>query len=350
METLKLRQGHFYLLLLVLAGALGFVEYGGMVKPRGALLTTLVFWTMLIQGCVALAAVTELIGARWIASLRRELLAACPLQLLVIVLYLLMLPQLGLYPWTEEPGRWLNPSFFIGRSLVLLVLCYWAGRRFARASLAGSEAKKPWAVTYLALFVTTQSLVGFDWVMSLEYPWYSSLFGAYFFVEALYCGIALSALLFLFVHRSREGRDPDRARRHLGDVGTLLFGFSVLWVGLFFTQYLLLWYGNLPEEVGFILRRISTAPFLALCWLLIVASFLVPFTVLISRRAKGHPAVLGAVAATVLAGQLMEKLLFILPVVPLHFGSLVTQFVLVAGTWLLTVHSSEWLLPASDSQ
>ncbi len=345
METVKIRSGQFYLVLLILAFSVALLEYGGLVPNRGALLVSLVFWATLVQGGVAVVATTELIDARWIASLKKELLCCCPLLLLVLALFLLLLPQLEIYPWVEHPGRWLNEPFFAGRNLVLLVLCYLVARRFALHSLRKSDRRKTYAVIYLFLFVTSQSLVAFDWVMSLEYPWYSTLFGAYFFVEALYAGFAMAGLALLFFYPVKRREDPTRAERHLRDVGLLVFGFSVLWVGLFFAQFLLLWYGNLPEEVGFILERTSASPYREMGWLFLGANFLVPFAILISRRAKQNVWVVGAVSLVVLAGLFVERLLFILPVVPLHTGSLLFQNVLIVATWLLLLQSKErlWL-------
>jgi hypothetical protein len=128
-----------------------------------------------------------------------------------------------------------------------------------------------------------------------------------------------------------------------------MFGFSVLWGGLFFAQYLLLWYGNLPEEVEFIVSRLESLPLLALSVFFLAANFLTPFLVLLSRRAKESAPVVGAVAATVLTGLFAERLFFILPSAPLPVGLLLVENVLVFAFWLLTVNSREHLLPAAPA-
>ncbi len=348
METLKLRPGNFYLVLLVLGLTLALVEYGGFVSEPGALLMTLVFWTSLIQGTVAVVAVAELIGAKWVNSLRRELLSTYPLLLFLAVMFALLWPQLDHYPWADHGGLWLNKPFFFLRNLALLLLSYLTARSFSFSALAGEQRRLPLAAVYLLVFVTSQSLVAFDWVMSLEYPWYSTLFGAYFFVEALYAGFALAAIaLFCFYYR-KASRNPVLTAQHLRDLALLLFGFSVLWAGLFFAQFLLLWYGNLPEEVGFIIRRTTTMPYLLMAWGFLAAIFLLPFLTLISRRAKGSTTMVAAVALTVLFGMFLEKLLFILPALPMHIGALALQNLLMAAVWLLTLHSHAWLLPQGN--
>lgn len=342
MITVTMSRGTFPIYFLVLVAVVALFEYGGLAAGKGTLLMTLVFWTALLQGAVAAAAAADLVGARWIVALRRQLLAATPLLLLPPVLLVLLAPRLDLYPWAETPGAWLNGPFFLLRNLTLLLAVGAAGRWYARNALRGDPRTARSAVVYLFAFVASQTLVAFDWVMSLGYPWISTLFGAYFFVEALYAGLALAGLLCLLLPQRRREGDVWP----LPDLGLLLFGFSVLWGGLFFAQYLLLWYGNLPEEVEFIVRRLESLPLAALSVFFLAANFLTPFLVLLGRRAKGSAAVVGAVAATVLAGLFAERLFFILPAVPLPVGLLLVENALFFALWLLTVHSRDRLLPA----
>jgi hypothetical protein len=347
MTTVTMSRGTFPLYLLVMVAGVAFFEYAGLTAGRGALLMTLVFWTTLLQGTIAVAAVADLVGARWITGLRRELLAAYPLLLVPPVLLILLIPRLELYPWAEAPGQWLNEPFFLLRNLALLLAVYGTGRVYARRSLRGDPQISQSAVIYLFAFVASQTLVAFDWVMSLEYPWVNTLLGAYFFVEALYAGLALAGILcFLLPLRRRESRATTETSSRW-DIGLLLFGFSVLWGGLFFAQYLLLWYGNLPEEVHFIARRLESFPLLALGVIFLFANFFVPFLVLLGQRAKRSAFVVGTVATMVLLGLFAERLFFILPVVTMSVGILAAENILLLVFWLLTVHSREQLLPAA---
>lgn len=350
MTTLKLNRGGLFPALLTLLSAIALFEFGGLAEPGGTLLPTLAFWTALLQGSVAAVATADLTHARWSGSLRRELLAPYPLLLLITVLFLLLWPRLDLYPWVREPDLWLNKPFFLLRNVLLLAAVLAAAHLFVRRSLAGATSRGRIAVVYLLLFVACQSLVAFDWVMSLEYPWVSTLLGAYFFVESLYAGLALAGVLLFLLYRPKAGRAPRTTREHLRDVGTLIFGFSILWGGLFFAQFLLIWYGNIPEEVDYVVRRISASPFREMSVLFLAGNFLVPFLVLLSRRAKERPAVVGVVAAVVLAGLFLERLLFILPVAPMHLGILLAENLLLLFAFLLIVHSSDRLLPAGEEQ
>ena len=187
----------------------------------------------------------------------------------------------------------------------------------------------------LIALALTMSFASFDWVMSLSWPWVSSMFGLYFFVEALYAGLAAAGLLFLLIGgRRRAAEGWDAARR---DVALLIFGFSVLWGGLFFAQFLLLWYGNLPEEVSFIATRLAASPSRPLIPAFIVACFGVPFAVLLSARAKRSAIVVALVSLTILLGLAAERLVFVLPVLPLGWGVLVLENAILAAVWGVAV-------------
>jgi hypothetical protein len=94
-----------------------------------------------------------------------------------------------------------------------------------------------------------------------------------------------------------------------------MFGFSLMWAGLFFAQFLTIWYGNLPEEVGFIARRLSASPLRELCVAVLFLLFFIPFPALLSTRAKSNPYVVSAAALSILSGILVERYVFLAPVV-----------------------------------
>ena len=345
MHDTKLSAGGCYGLLLILAATIALIEYGGLIDRQGSLLITLTFWSAVIQGAVAVVAVTVLVKAKWISSLRRELLALYPLLLLLALLFVLLWPQLDLYPWYEQPTAWLNRPFFLGRNLASLLLTYLAGRHLALHSADGESSGNRPAVLYLLAFVVSQSLVGYDWLMSAAYPWINTMFGLYFFTEALYAGIATSGIGLLLYYRPRMQLAPEQTALYLRDVGLLLFGFSILWTGLFFAQFLLIWYANLPEEVHFVTERLGHSPGLELCWLFLIGLFLAPFMVLLGGRAKGDLRFVSAVAVLVLVGLFAERLFILHPVIPWHGGALLLYNGLILLMLLLTLHSSDRLLP-----
>ncbi|MBM3316939.1 MAG: hypothetical protein FJY75_03710 [Candidatus Eisenbacteria bacterium] len=318
---------------LAVAGAVAALAAIGFSAPPGALLPALLFWVAVGQGAVALAAAGDLTRARWIAPLRGALLAVHPLLLVFPFAFLVFARGLSVYAWAQQPSGWLSPGFFVARNAALLLAVWFLALLYAR-SVAGDTPRRSFlAGLYALVFVFSQTIIAFDWVMSLEYPWVSTLFGGYFFVEALYAGVAVAALTA--ARQTRRGRGGDRAA--LLDAATLLFGFSLLWAGQFFAQYLVIWYGNLPHEVDFLLRRLGEAPLRRMATLVLAGLFFIPFVLLLSRSAKASPAVVAAMALVVLAGILAERLLFLIPVLALPAPAAALAFLALgaafAGVW-----------------
>lgn len=312
---------------LFLVLGLGLVLLEAAFGPTGTsgLLIVLTFWLAAVQGGIALVATAEVSKGVWVEPLKRSLLSLVPAHLLLLGAFLSWcLIGKGIYPWAGHPTAWLNSGLFCLRGALLIALSYLAARWYASRSLEG-RAGGVFAVLYLIAFVMTQSLAAFDWVMTLEYPWYSTLLGGYFFVEALFAGIALSGVLCLS-KLLRPQKDTLR------DVATLHFGFSILWVGLFFAQFLVIWYGNLPEEVRFFRERLDQGPYLGLGVLVLLLLFAGPFLTMLSRLTKKIPGVVALVAFGILLGILLERVFMIGPYARVSIPFFVGEFLLMALT------------------
>jgi hypothetical protein len=313
-------------ILFVLAGALmALLAMSPLEGKGGSLLLALLFWVAVVEGCIAAAAAGTMVNARWVDSVKRELFSVSPLLLLLSFLLLLLIPFVDTYPWAGQPGIWLRKEFFICRNLAFLLLAYVTAGWFAASAECGVRKKLPAAV-YLFVFVVSQSLTAFDLVMSLEYPWVSTLLGGYFFIESIYGGFAVSAILCVLTHGKPTGAADPKNRSDLKDLAILMFGFSLLWAGLFFAQYLTIWYGNLPEEVSFIARRMSASPLRELSVAILFLLFFLPFPVLLPTRAKTNPYVVSAVSLLILSGILVERYVFLAPVVRIGGGALAADF------------------------
>jgi len=303
----------------VLAGVIvALNQFGPLATNGGSLLMALLFWAAVIEGCIAVVAVCTLVKAKWVASVKRELLSVHPLLLFVSVLFLFLTPFVDSYPWVGREGIWFDKGFFVGRNFVLLLLAYLAARRFAIASHRDEEGRERFAAIYLFVFVASQSFMAFDWVMSLAYPWVNTLMGGYFFIESLFAGFALSGILYAFLHGRPAPIHGPTGRSDLKDIAILLFGFSILWVGLFFAQFLVIWYGNIPEEVSYLLARISSSPLRELSLSILAFYFFVPFFILLPGRSKTNPFVVFAASLSILLGILVERFVYLAPVVSLH--------------------------------
>ena len=301
---------------------------------NGSLLFTLVFWIAIIEGCIALVATTELVKAQWILPLKKGLLSVYPLLLFIAFLFIFLVLQINIYPWAEGQGIWLNKWFFMIRNFILLLLAYVLARKLAIESDKESKKRDLYAILYLLVFVVSQSLVAFDWVMPLEYPWFSTLFGGYFFVESFYVGIAVAGVFCFLLLKKSAQENADKLSKALNDTATMMFGFSLLWAGLFYSQFLVIWYGNIPEEAGFLVARISNP----LSYVILVALFFAPFIILLSRRAKSNPSVVLAVSSAILLGLFIERLLLLFPAVPLNPILLVLEFLLISFLFVVQIH------------
>ena len=190
------------------------------------------------------------------------------------------------------------------------------------------------------------SVFAWDFVMSLHPGWVSTLFGAYYFIGNLYLGLATVIALTIYA-RWRYNLEDSMDARLFHKLGKLLFSFSLLWIYLFWSQYLVIWYGNLPREIGFVLTRIAQNPWSNLSVVALAINFVVPFVILMSRSAKENRKILLAIAVAIVMGMWLERFLLVMPSLtpesrnPLGWAELLVTagfFASFALTYLTTLH------------
>ena len=319
MEKQKIYILLFIVLALVTASDVFFGDSAG-----GSILVPLIFWSGIAQGLIALLAAIELSEGRWAGALKEYLKDYHTILLIFPFIFLLISGHLDIYSWSEHPGGWLSEGFFIGRNFTALLLPYIFSFILVRSISKNSGKSKLFAGLYILSFVISQSFLAFDMVMTLEYPWINTLYGGYFFVESLYAGITFASVLAAFLYLKRRTEFSDI----LIDTTKMVMGFALLWVGLFFSQYLVIWYGNLPEEVAFIERRLDIHSLKYLGLYVIFSLFVIPFLSYISKKAKTSPPAVWFIAFIVLSGYLLEKVLLLLPTVKLNvLAVLVSTFI-----------------------
>jgi hypothetical protein len=292
-----------------------------------------IFWLGLAQAGVVIAATQKLAKGRWSGLVIRFAEASVAFLPIAVVLFFVSYFGRGyIYPWIAEPredlGWWLKPTWFYLRDGAVLALLAWLSWRFVRrdvapdvAELAGghpvesTEAERGLLARDAALvavgFAFGLSLIAFDTVMSLAHKWVSSLYGAFYFM-----GSFLTALMWLAVlsirMRQRMGLEDLYSRKQQHDLAKLCFGFSVFWAYLMFSQFLVIWYGNLPEETYFVFYRLWGAwrPVGIAVFLMV---FLIPFVALLGEKPKKSPGWLLAIALVSLTGVWLERYLEIVP-------------------------------------
>jgi hypothetical protein len=288
---------------LVGVGALAFVLgvwLGPSQRVWGIFLVNLLFWSGLAATGPALAGMIEVTEGRWGARLRRiasTTAAFMPVSFLLFLVLLAALPVL--YPWVGRPipkkAIWLNVPFFVLRTAIGVGILYWVSIRFARAvhASAAGAAQEPGrgerqrlAVIMLLLYGVVISLLGFDLIMTLDPVWFSGLLGGYFLVTCLYSGFAF--LVVLIAIRSAGRPAWLMPAREIQDLAKLVFAMSIMWMYFFWSQYLVIWYGNVPIETRFLLARFFHDPYRTLAWTAFLIGWLIPFAYLLGRL-TGRP-------------------------------------------------------------
>jgi len=226
-----------------------------------------------------------------------------------------------LMPWAAPDSGvhkpWLNvTSIYVRDGLGLLIVSGigWAFARRSR-SLAGGNSKAL-AIAYLFSFVIVSSLLAIDLVMALDPHWVSSNFGAYFFAGNLYAGIAGAMIMTAAATRWLGGAKHLTAEfqfRSRSNIGKMLFSFALIWIYMVWSQRLVIWYGNLPQETGYVELRLATQPWQTLSYIVLMCNFVLPFLLLIPRKAKLNQGLLLAVSLLVIAGIWLERFILVIP-------------------------------------
>jgi Ni/Fe-hydrogenase subunit HybB-like protein len=321
-----------------------------------AYLINWLFFTGLAQGAVMLAVVVTITKGMWSRNMRRVALsfsAFLPIALLLLLPMLFVTPRI--FPWVMEPvaGKeaWLNVPFLIVREMILLAALFGLSMLFARwalrpdlgltrdgvegrlaqlyASLTrgwrGQEAEEALAHKRLAtlspilalVYAVAFGVVAWDFIMSLEPHWFSTLIGPFFFMAAFLSGLAATGIAVRWVAR-QVGHEQRISVDQYHDLGKLTFGFVVFWGYLFFSQYIVIWYGLLPGEQSFVVHRF-TAPFDLISKLVFTFVFILPFFGLLGAAPKRNPRILTAFGALILLGLWLERYLLVYP--SYHIGA-----------------------------
>jgi Ni/Fe-hydrogenase subunit HybB-like protein len=363
-------------LLVAALGAAGFAAaLAGENAPRAwqAYLANFLFWTGLAFGSVLFSAALTMSHARWGRPLKR--LAEAPVAFLPVafVLFLGLYPgRTEVLPWILHPipekAHWLNaPALFLRNAAGLLVLAA-LGLALVACSLRRDQTGVEGAAEtgpatresvlsplFGMAYAVVLSLLAFDLVMSLDPHWFSTLLGAYFFTGSFYTALAALLLAAALAARSRSLGPYVRAKE-LRDLATLLFAFAVLTAYMFYVQLLTIWYGNVPHETEFLLRRMRAVPWRAVSWTVLGLAFVFPFLVLLNRRLKERPGPMLVVAVVVLAGMWLERFVLVAPslwkgaAVPLGWpeGAVTLGFLGLVGFCVTSFLRAFPMVPVSD--
>ncbi len=316
---------------LVALGALSFVvalASGSASHAWAVFLVNVIFWSGLSAAGPAMAGIFELTDARWTVRLRRIATTTVAFMPVSFVLFLLlMLGMRVLYPWVTTPvpskQAWLNVPFFALRTIVGVGALYWVSVRFAKAvhgSAAGAgeepgrSDRARLAVWLLFLFVIVGSLLGYDLVMSLDPHWFSGLLGGYVVVGMIYSGLAFLVVLTGVHSYGRPGWVMPP--KEMQDLAKLVFATSIVWIYFFWSQYIVIWYGNVPVETRYVVQRFFSDPWRSVAICAFFLGWVIPFSYglvrLTGRPPDGHR-VLITVSCFSLLAIFLERIVLVLP-------------------------------------
>ncbi|MCC6522259.1 MAG: hypothetical protein IT373_06330 [Polyangiaceae bacterium] len=313
-------------LLALVALALCAVPLVLDARQGSAGLLTAGFWGLLVcMGAMFFAAVNCVGGARWwrpvegstIAVGRGLIVPVFGVAVVIAVAIATAKPGADaprvLYPWLTDPGEplvmakaaWLNPLAFVARAagvVAVLLVCSTMLERTLKQRDVHKRARVGVLFILLAGFATMIAI--WDWVMSLEPKWATTMYSWYNLGAALQGGVAATIVFTLLTS------DPDESTRH--DLGKYLFAFSMFWAYLWFCQFMLIWYANIPEEAAYYRYRMF-GPWAGLFWANPIVTFAAPWLALLPVRTKLHRGALFTAAIVVLAGRWLDAYLLVGP-------------------------------------
>lgn len=325
-------------LIVGIVGAVGCLA-GAFIQPVQffqSYLFGFIFWFGLTLGGMAATMLQHLVGGAWGASIRRVLEANASQVPLVAALFVPILVGMwlgDLYPWTRpevaaEPAvvaktigdiHYLDPLWFTVRAVMYFVI--WAGmayvlnKRSLEQDRTRDERIAPWLRSFsgpgMVIYFLTVTLAAVDWGMSLEPDWYSSMYGVIYIIGQ---GLSTWAFTIVVMHLLR-GYEPIKTvmnRQRFQDVGNLMFAFTILWAYVQFSQYLIIWSGNIAEETPFYAHR-SNGGWEYFAIALMLCQFFLPFFILMVRAVKRNSNMLLRVALFVIAVRFIDLFWLIKP-------------------------------------
>lgn len=302
-------------------------------RPWAAVYIAAFFFFMLSLGTLAFYAVQRAAQAGWSPLLFRvmEAITAYLVPGGIIVFVILVMSVMHwnhLFVWMDPEtvahdellqgkAGYLNPVFFLVRAAIFLA--GWIGYReiSRRLSLAqdasndNSNFKKnfKWSAAFLVFYLVTESMMSWDWIMSVDPHWFSTLFGWYVFASMFVSGITTIALITIYL--KSKGYLPEVNNSHIHDLAKFMFGISIFWTYLWFSQFMLIWYADIPEEVTYFVTRIEgfRLPFFSL----LVLNFIFPLLVLMNSDYKRVNWFVVMTGIVVLFGHYLDVYMMITP-------------------------------------
>jgi len=302
-------------------------------RPWSALYVAAFFFFMIALGVLAFYAIQRASQAGWSPLLFRVMEGITaylvPGGIIIVVIFVLSFMHLNhMFVWMDAEvvaedallqgkAGYLNPTFFLIRAAIFLagwILYREVSRKLSLAQDASdgdSNFKKNfrWSAGFLVFYLVTESMMSWDWIMSVDPHWFSTLFGWYVFASMMVSGITVIALITIYL--KSKGYLPDVNDSHIHDLAKYMFGFSIFWTYLWFSQFMLIWYANIPEEVTYFVTRIEDfkLPFFGM----LAMNFIFPVLLLMNSDYKRINWFVVMTGIVILAGHYLDVFNMIIP-------------------------------------
>ena len=300
----------------------------------GTLMYNTIFWTLVCNASMFFISVTTLAMGGWQQSFRRipeAISAMVPIFgaiTFAVLMYVVLSDKHHIYHWLDKEAvakdpillgksGFLNPTFFIIWTTLTIGLWTLLGWRMRQISREADEAPmdQPSGESFVwrntvraALFtvwfaLTVGSTVPWLWMMSLDAHWYSTMYSWYTFASSFVSGMSLIALWVIYL--KNKGYLELTTQEHLHDIGKFMFAFSIFWTYLWFSQYMLIWYANIPEETVYFKHRVQ-GPYKGIFFLNLIINFICPLLILMKRSAKRNYTLVTFMAVLILFGHWLD--------------------------------------------
>jgi len=358
-------------------------EFVNSTRFWAVLLQNCTYWLLVVNAAMFFIGVSTLAMGGWQVALRRvpEAISSVVPVLGVIAFLILMAIVWGghddIYPWVNDAKRandkiihgksgFLNPVFFTIFSAITIGLWSFLGHKMRAISLESDKSgpmdyetgnkwiKKNilWAAFFIVFFgLSVGSTIPWLWIMSIDVYWYSTMFSWYTFASTFVAGMALIAIFIVFL--KNNGQLEYVTEEHLHDIGKFMFAFSIFWAYLWFSQYMLIWYANIPEETGYFKIRVQ-GPFRGIFFLNLVLNFAAPLLVLMKKSTKRNYTLLTFMAVLIIFGHWIDFWQMVMPgtlfekaeLMPFEFGIAILFIGIIM--WRVGVYISKYPLTAKN--
>ncbi|MBA4728457.1 MAG: hypothetical protein ACJ0NN_04430 [Thermodesulfobacteriota bacterium] len=304
-----------------------------------------IFWAGVSHGGVLFAAAMRITESSWGRPLMRIFESFGSFIPIVFIFIILMyfageytLPYMTTKPVYVQKSLWLNEIFVFGRTFlfvgILHTLIYYYLYNSIRQDVAGTSCYKGFfsflskplnegennfdsklyklSIAIAFIYALSMSFIAFDFMMSLDSHFYSTLFGVYYFMASVLAALMLAVIISQML-TNKFNLHKIITEIQFYDCGKLMFGLSVFWLYTLYAQFLPIWYANMPEETGYVGSRVFEQPYSTFIWAFLTCTFVIPFVSLIPRTTKLVKPILATIATISFLGLFLEKIWLIYP-------------------------------------